>query len=500
MLNFPVELGRFPRVLSLSILAGLFIGYPIGLSVQMPAKDLVIPQVERSSYQSPVRYGSTKENSYSNLARRWVHASLECPFVSECKIAPVSMREVMTEGAQKQFENYFGSIGMNEGDTRIYSVFAGISDSNESSTGKILQVVLNAPESEIPSYQARFEIEIYEQGNELKISDLKIKRDHKVSLEKFVKLAREKALGEMKWEAIQLLADSSFLWSEDQLPILDEATDLNPNLVLAHIKKSRIYDVNKNYASALLELDEVVRILPGYANARIARGVVKCKLHKEEDSLSDFDAAIKMAPKIDISYFYRGRAYLKLGRYDEALADFSKAEKLNPTEFAYPGETGMALMWKHRYKDAIKKFDQCLAMKGRSVGYCLKSSSCEVYVPGFFGYKDRCINFERGFAYHWLKDKAKAKADYQAVLHTNYSKESKLNAITGLARLQIGQDNAYSILSEFDYLSREYRDIPTYVESRAQLIKALSSDHDKSPQRHSRFEPELIFSPADYSS
>ncbi|MDX2108148.1 MAG: hypothetical protein SFY67_17265 [Candidatus Melainabacteria bacterium] len=472
MLNFPIELERFPRVISISILAGLMLGFPIGLTLKQ-ADDLVEAPAESLICQKPLVQFSSKESEYVTLARKWVHASLECPFVSECKIEPTYMEDVMTDSARKQFENYFGAIGLEEHCTRIYAVHAEIFDTDKSRTGTMLRVVLNAPESLVPAHQTLFEIKLDKIGSKLKITDFHARPKHEAPLKEFVKLARARGLGEMKIEAIQLLADTSIFWSEDQLPNLRKAIELNPNLVLAHIKKSRIHALENDTQSALLELNEIVRIMPGYANALIARGVIKSKLKDNNGAIADFNSAIKNSPKNPCAYFYRGREFLEQCRYDEALADFSKAEKLDRKEAAYPGEAGKALFWKGKFKEAIKKFDQCLEIKGDSIGYSLNPHSFEVYLPGFFTYTDRCIYFERGLTYHWLKDRAKAKADYQKVLRTNYSQETKLDAITGLARIRIDKDSTESILADFDAQSRNFKDAPNFKESRSLLLVAL---------------------------
>ncbi len=476
MLKIPFELGRFPRVISLSILTGLLIGFPIGQSLKMPT-DLVAGDAEYvlyPQYSGRISRISNDQQQLIALGGRWSHESLECPFFGKDHGYHAPHSGVMTKSGWQQFKSYFGEIGLGENQTRIFALApASVFKSKESKTGYLLNVVLNAPESELPSYQASFEVDVVKQGNKLMISSLKAKHDYKVSLQKFVKLAKEKALGHIDEEAIRLFVGSSFYWSETEIHKLEMASRLSPDFVLAHIKKSRIHAIENDYKNALLELNEVIRILPGCANAYIARGIVKSKMSDFKGAVADLDSAIKLAPSNHGAYFFRGRAFLELEKFDEALADFSKAEKLKPTEFAYPGEVATALFYKKQFKAAIKKFDKCLLMKGNSIGYHIETNSCEAYLPGFFTYADRCTYFDRGLAYHWLGEKEKARADYKYILTSNYGFESKLDAITGIARLRIGQDNPDRIVADFDSASKEYRYCKTYPGARELLLTAL---------------------------
>lgn len=475
MLNFPIELGPFRRVILLSLLTGLAFGFPIGKSIQTPKDSRVTVKMNTGISYCPAFANSLseEETQLANLGKAWAHESLECPFFTEGdKFHPTHVG-TMTESACKRFKEYFGEIGLGPNQTRIYALYASIFKSDESKTGYLMQVVLNAPESELPSYQARFEIKVVEQGSKLLISDLKAKQDYKVSLQKFIKIAHEKALGQIDEKAIRLLVETPFNWSNQEIAKLDMATKLSPDLVLAHIKKSRIHAINKDYKSSLSDLNEVVRILPGNSNARIARAVVRSRLDDFEGAVRDLNRAIKMVPNSDIAYFYRGRAFLELNKFDQALFDFSQAEKLNPAEPAYPGESGKALFYKKQFFPAIAKFDQCLKMKGNSLGYKLTSKSYEVYIPGFFTYKNRSVLFDRGLAYQQIGDKTKAKQDYQMVLNFNNSYESKLEALCELAKLRKGQDTPDRIIADFDTDSKPYQNCKDYSKIRQLLIKEL---------------------------
>lgn len=476
MLKLPFELGRFPRVISLSILTGLLIGFPIGQSLRMPS-DLVAGDAEYVLYpqhSGRISHINNDQQQLIDLGSRWSHESLECPFVGKNHGYHAPHSGIMTKSGWQQFKSYFGEIGLGENQTRIFALApASVFKSKESKTGYLLNVVLNAPESELPSYRASFEVDVVKQDNKLMISSLKAKHDYNVSLQKFVKLAKEKALGHINKDAIHLLVDTSFYWSENEIHKLEMASKLSPDFVLAHIKKSRIHAIENDYKNALLELNQVIRILPGCANAYIARAIVKSKMSDFKGAVADLDSAIKLEPLNHGAYFFRGRAFLELEKFDEALSDFSKAEKLKPTEFAYPGEVASALFYKRQFKAAIKKFDKCLQMKGNSIGYHIETNSCDAYLPGFFNYADRCVNFERGLTYHWLGDKVKAKADYEKVLKINSTYKSKLDAISGLARLRKGQDNPDRIIADFDAVSKEYRDCKIYPKVRELLLADL---------------------------
>jgi tetratricopeptide (TPR) repeat protein len=80
-------------------------------------------------------------------------------------------------------------------------------------------------------------------------------------------------------------------------------------------------------------------------------------------AIADFGEAIKLAPKNADAYYRRGSIYWVKADYDRAIADLSRAIKLNPKQALYLSYRGYARYGKGQFDLAIKDFDQVLKLQ-----------------------------------------------------------------------------------------------------------------------------------------
>ena len=80
----------------------------------------------------------------------------------------------------------------------------------------------------------------------------------------------------------------------------------------------------------LPDLDEAVRLAPGFAAAVRARGLLKADLGKLEESLADLEKAIELEPEDTATYEAKAIVLARLKKYDESLSALEKARKLSP--------------------------------------------------------------------------------------------------------------------------------------------------------------------------
>jgi lipoprotein NlpI len=85
-----------------------------------------------------------------------------------------------------------------------------------------------------------------------------------------------------------------------------------------------------DFARAMTDMNEAVRLDPNLAPAYLTRGQLSYILGNNSAAIEDFGKAIKLDADDAASYFYRGVAYYVFGgRYADAVADLKKAAEFN---------------------------------------------------------------------------------------------------------------------------------------------------------------------------
>lgn len=86
-----------------------------------------------------------------------------------------------------------------------------------------------------------------------------------------------------------------------------------------------------NFAAALADFDQAIRIADTLAAAHVNRGYTLVAMRRWEDSLDSFDRGITLgAPDPARAYFNRGIAYEESGNVRAAYYDYLKASELAP--------------------------------------------------------------------------------------------------------------------------------------------------------------------------
>ena len=85
-----------------------------------------------------------------------------------------------------------------------------------------------------------------------------------------------------------------------------------------------------NYAEAIDEYTNAIRLNPDYASAYNNRGVVYGNLGEPEKEMADYTKAIELIPNYALAYFNRGNLCYNQGETEKAMADYTKAIELIP--------------------------------------------------------------------------------------------------------------------------------------------------------------------------
>ena len=102
----------------------------------------------------------------------------------------------------------------------------------------------------------------------------------------------------------------------------------NPNSRPAYSIRGLTFDKKGDYAHAIADYDQVIRLDPLGASHYNARGVAFDKKADYEHALADFTQAIHLNPRFVQAYKNRAFAYQHLGNVEDAKADNACAVKL----------------------------------------------------------------------------------------------------------------------------------------------------------------------------
>jgi len=107
--------------------------------------------------------------------------------------------------------------------------------------------------------------------------------------------------------------------------------------------RGRIFEVQKNFARALLDYDQASTLEPENANYRRERGDAYWDRRDYRQALGSYEAAVKLDPTDAANWLKRGNAHLALRQTDEAIADYDKVLELKPDNEAAKNNREIAL-------------------------------------------------------------------------------------------------------------------------------------------------------------
>ncbi|MDI9356569.1 MAG: tetratricopeptide repeat protein [Chitinophagaceae bacterium] len=116
----------------------------------------------------------------------------------------------------------------------------------------------------------------------------------------------------------------------------------------------------KDYAGAVKDYTEAIRINPHYANAFTNRGYAKYKLKKYAEAMKDYTQAIRINPHDAKAYNNRGAAKRELQKYQEAIEDYTQAIRINDQYAIAYNNRGNAKKKLQNYAGAIEDYTQAI--------------------------------------------------------------------------------------------------------------------------------------------
>jgi Flp pilus assembly protein TadD len=111
---------------------------------------------------------------------------------------------------------------------------------------------------------------------------------------------------------------------------VEEALRLRPDEPDAHVSRVNLLGAMGHHAWSVADYTAAVQVDPTCAAAYCGRATAFNALRQPDRGLADADAAIRLAPQLYLGHDARGYALLQRGDYHGAAAAFTEALRLNP--------------------------------------------------------------------------------------------------------------------------------------------------------------------------
>jgi serine/threonine-protein kinase len=143
---------------------------------------------------------------------------------------------------------------------------------------------------------------------------------------------------------------------------LNEAVRRAPGYLLAYHFRAMFAILDRDYKTALSDLDRVLAIQTSSAYAWLNRGAAKEGLGDLEGAVKDLTRAIEIDPRLETAWARRGIAYALMGKKAESLADFSRVIELDPNDAEGIQNRGVAKRLFGDFDGALVDFDRALQL------------------------------------------------------------------------------------------------------------------------------------------
>lgn len=196
---------------------------------------------------------------------------------------------------------------------------------------------------------------------------------------------------------------------------------------VAYSHRARVQCYHGEFAEALADSDQAIRLDATLAAAWCNRGRAHAGMEQVDKAIADFDRAIRLDHTLAVAYSHRGRAWTEKGEFERAIGDCDTAIRLDPLSSVAYYYRGRAQHRRGNTEQAIMDFTQALRLNPH-------------YVPAYN---------HRGIVYTERREYARAVADYDAAI--------KLDPRFDLVHIHYNRGNAWLGLGKFERALADYR-------------------------------------------
>jgi tetratricopeptide (TPR) repeat protein len=118
----------------------------------------------------------------------------------------------------------------------------------------------------------------------------------------------------------------------------------------------------ENYAEAIANANEALKLDPKNYDSLVDRGQAFYYLKDYSAALADFNAAIAINPNYSWFYAWRGDTYYNLNNYEQAIAEYDRAIAISPSSAYLYQRRGNVEAWIDRSDAAIADYQKSLKL------------------------------------------------------------------------------------------------------------------------------------------
>jgi len=161
----------------------------------------------------------------------------------------------------------------------------------------------------------------------------------------------------------------------------DQAIKLAPNFVYAFYWRGVAYHYLNDYEKAMSDFSSAISLEPTNAYAYGERGHIYCHQKAWAKALKDAQQALLLNPKYSKAYTTQGWAHSELGQFPQAIDDYNKAVDLAPKDSTIYYGRGMCYRAHKQYKEAIDAYTEALTYKASDAYATAKLAEAKKNMP-----------------------------------------------------------------------------------------------------------------------
>lgn len=171
-----------------------------------------------------------------------------------------------------------------------------------------------------------------------------------------------------------------------------------------HVKQAEQAISVQKYNEALLPLNNALQINPNSVYAHLLLGSVYEDLGKLQDAVESFQQADRLLPQQPLIYESLGRVYLKLNNVDSALEFANKAQVLDSKKASIHILLGNCYSKKKLIPAAIDAYKKAESLEPKSIASCLLGdalASARIFNEAI-GHLEQCVSYRPNLSYAYF--------------------------------------------------------------------------------------------------
>jgi tetratricopeptide (TPR) repeat protein len=149
----------------------------------------------------------------------------------------------------------------------------------------------------------------------------------------------------------------------------------NQQKALVYTSRGHAYNSKRQFADAIADHSEAIRLNPRLSYAFAARGYAYVERGELEKGLVDLTESIRLDPNSDSAYYNRGLLLNRRGEFSDALMDFDEAVRCSPERADRLVARGLCYFAMNDFDRALASFDGATAAEpSNTIGYLARSN------------------------------------------------------------------------------------------------------------------------------